>query len=223
MRRRVITAIAVWALAIGQLAACSKSNGTPSTTTTTATTITTATPSGSTAKAYTKADLDAVLLTLADMPAGYALNPLAGPEYTVMSSCADEAIALDGYQTGALAKTGTSYNTTSGQLVVQSLTLLSGDIADNTLAALRKAVARCTTWTIEKSTYTMAKADYGPYGDESLSYRVNAQSEGPFVLDIVFVRKANLLVGVMVAGQGTGTPKDAQAVFDAVARRLAKQ
>jgi hypothetical protein len=141
----------------------------------------------------------------------------------VTSGCTDEAFTLDSYRKDAQAKTGTAFSTTSGRLVVQSLTLLSGDVENNTLAALKKAVARCSTWNIDASTYTMSKADYGPYGEETLSYRVTVTSEVPFVLDIVFLRKANLLVGIMVAGQGSAPPKDARVIFDTAVRKLPKQ
>jgi hypothetical protein len=219
--RRTIVAVAVGALAISPLAACDKSNA-PPTTTITATSTTTNTPSLS-ATSDTKADLDAALLTLTDLPPGYTPNTEVGPDYTVSSGCSDEAITLDSYRKDAQAKTGTAFSTTSGRLVVQSLTLLSGDIENNTLAALKKAVARCGTWNIDRSTYTMSKADYGPYGEESLSYRVTVTSEVPFIFDIVFLRKANLLVGIMVAGQGSAPPKDARAIFDTAARKLPKQ
>lgn len=218
--RTIVVAVAALALATYPLAACSKSNAPPSTTTTATTTSTaSAPPSSSVGASYTKADLDAASLTLSDMPAGYTINTEAGPEYSVMSGCTDEAIALNSYRQDAQATTGTGFSTTSGQLVVQSLTLLSGDAENNTLAALKKAVARCSTWNIDTGTYTMSKANYGPYGQETLSYHVSVKSEIPFVFDIVYFRKANLLVGVKVAGPGSATPKNAQTIFDTANRK----
>ncbi|HZM79454.1 MAG TPA: hypothetical protein VFC19_27300 [Candidatus Limnocylindrales bacterium] len=221
--RTTIVAVTIWALATSSLAtACSggsKSNAPPTTTNT----ATTNAPSTSVATSYTKADLDVVLLTLADMPAGYTPNTEAGPDYPVMSSCMDEAIALEGYSSDAQAKTGTAFSNTSGRLVIQSLTLLPSDVENYTLAALKAAVARCTTWKVDTNTYTMTKADFGPYGEETLSYRVTVKSEVPFVLDVVFLRQANLLVGVMVVGTANTTPKHAKVIFDTAVRKLPKQ
>jgi hypothetical protein len=157
------------------------------------------------------------------MPAGFAPDAQADPG-SVMSGCTHEAIVLEGYRTVAPAKAGTAYSTTSGQMVAQSIILLSGDAETSTLVTLRQAVALCTTWSIDKSTYTMSKADYGPYGDESLGYRVTVKSEVPFVFDVVFVRKANLLMGVMVlvAGQGSSPPKGARAIIETAVQKLPK-
>lgn len=223
--RTTITAVAVWALAISPLVACGKSDPPPratTTTTTTATTNATNAPSAAVATSYTETDLGAALLTLADLPTGYTPNTEMGPDYAVMSSCSDEAIVLDSYGKDAQAKAGTAFSTASGRLVVQSLTLLSADVENNTLAALKEAVARCSTWRFDTSTYTMSKADHGPYGQESLSYRVTVKSAVPLVLDVVFLRKANLLVGLMVAGQGSAPPKDARAILDTAVRKLDK-
>jgi hypothetical protein len=66
----------------------------------------------------------------------------------------------------------------------------------------------------------MAKADYGPYGDETLSYRVTVKDDISWSYDIAFVRKANLLAGVMVGNIGNGASKDARAIVDKVASKL---
>jgi hypothetical protein len=157
-----------------------------------------------------------------DLPAGYTINKDMASGDSVMSSCTDEAIALDSYRAGATAKTGTAFSKTNGQIVIQSLTLLSGDVANNTLAALKKAAARCTTWPVESSTYTMTKADYGHYGDEAFSYRVTVKTDVPWAFAIVFIRKANLLAGVMVGAIATATLEDAQAIFAKAAGKLPK-
>jgi hypothetical protein len=219
MPRTFLTATAVWALAVGSLTACSTGNNSPTTTTAAPTS---SAPSASLAKSYTKADLDAALLAGSDLPSGYTINHELTSGDSVMSSCTDEAIALDNYRTGAKAKAGTAFSKTNGQLVIQSLTLLSGDVADNTLASLKKAVARCTTWTVEGSTYTLTKANYGPYGDEMFSYRVTVKANNPWTFAIVFIRKANLVAGVLVGATDSGALKDAQAIFSKAAGKLPK-
>lgn len=225
MPRTFLTATAVWALAVCSLAACSTSHKASSTTTTAASSAPAAaaassTPSASLAKSYTKADLDAALLAGSDLPASYAINKDLASGDSVGSSCTDEAIALDKYRTGAKAKAGAAFSKTNGQIVIQSLTLLSGDVANNSLAALKNAVANCTTWTVETSTYTMTKANYGPYGDEMFSYRVTVKADVPWAFATVFIRKANLVAVVMVGAMGTGTIKDAQAIFGKAAGKL---
>jgi hypothetical protein len=162
------------------------------------------------------------LLIGSDLPAGYTINKEMASGDSVMSSCSDEASALHDYQTSAKVKTGTAFSKTNGQIVVQSLTLLSGDLANNTLAALKKAAARCTTWPVEKSTYTMTKANYGPYGDESFGYQVTVKGDVLWAFAIVFIRKANLLLGVMVGAIATATLEDAQAIFAKAAGKLPK-
>jgi hypothetical protein len=219
MPRTFLTATAVWALAVGSLTACSTGNNSPTTTTAAPTS---SAPSASLAKSYTKADLDAALLAGSDLPAGYTINRAMASGDAAMSSCTDEAIALQIYQTGAKAKAGTAFDNTDGQLVIQSLTLLSGDVANNTLASLKKAVARCTTWTVDKNTFTMSKANYGPYGDEMFSYRVTVKADIPWAFAVVFIRKANLVAAVMVGGTGSGAIKDAQAIFSKAAGKLPK-
>jgi hypothetical protein len=216
-----IVAAAFVAAVISPLSGCGETSAPPAMTTpaTAATPISTMNaPSAS----DVKTDFGAALLTLADMPTGYTPDAQAGPDYPVMSSCPDEAIALDSYRKDARATTGTAFSTTAGQLVVQSVTLLSGDAQDHTLLALRNALTRCTSWSISGRVYSMSKADYGPYGDETLSYRVTVKGEVPFVLDIVFLRKANLLMGVMVVDQGSQPPKDAHTVVETAVRKLPK-
>jgi hypothetical protein len=227
MPRTFLTATAVWALAVCSLAACSSGTKTASSTTappssSPTTAAASSTPTKSVAKSYTKADLDAALLAVSDLPAGYTFDKDMASGDSVMSSCTDEAIALDSYRAGATAKTGTAFTKTNGQIVAQSLAVLSGDVANNTLAALKKAVARCTTWTVTSSTYTLTKADYGPYGDEAFSYRVTVKTDVPWAFAVVFIRKANLLAGVMVGAMGTGTIKDAQGIFAKAAGKLPK-
>lgn len=223
--RTTIVAVAVLALATCPLAACSKSDVKPNGSTTTAAITPTASapPAKPVGASYTKADLDSALLTLSDLPSGYTLNTEAGTDHSVMSSCSEEAFALDSYRKDAQATAGITFNTTSGTLVVQSLILLSGDAENSTLVALKNAVARCSTWSIGTSTYTMSKASYGPYGEESLSYRVTVKSDVPFVLDVVFFRKANILVGVMVGNAGSATTKNAQTIFDTASRKPPRQ
>lgn len=223
MPRTILKVTTVWALAIASLTACTAGNETPSkaaasTVPTTATAS--STPSASPAKQYSKADLDAALLAGPDLPAGYVVDRQMSSGDAATSSCTDEAIALDGYRRDAKVTTGTAFSKPSGELVIQSLTLMSGEVDNNTLAALKKAVARCTTWTIDKSTYTLVQADYGPYSDESFSYRVTVVSEVPVVFAMVFMRKANLLMAVQVAAVGNSAPKDAKTIFDNAARKL---
>src|SRR5436309_5346306 len=161
----------VWALAVASLTVCGAGNKTASTTTASPAPTTVAassTPSPSVAKQYSKADLDAALLVGSDLPTGYAVDGQLSSGDAATSSCTEEAIALGAYHGDAKVKTGTAYSKTSGEYVIQSLILMSGEVANNTLAALKKAVARCTTWTLEKSAYALTQANYGPFGDESL-------------------------------------------------------
>lgn len=223
MRRITVTATVVGALTVGLLTGCGKGDDKVIAT---APTATSDAPSTLAARSYKKADLDAALLTLADLPVGYRLDSQAGPEYSVMSSCTDEAIALDGYLTDAQAKAGTAFSTTSGEHIVQSLTLLSGAVANNSLDALKKAVDRCTTWNIGRSSYVMSKADHGFNGYETLGYRVSVKGEIPFVLDIMFLRKGNLLVAVMVGaveGSRTRSHNDARTIFETAIRKVPEQ
>jgi hypothetical protein len=228
MPRTILTATTVWALAVASLTACSAGKETPDTTTgstvptttasSTPTTTASSNPSPSLAKQYSKADLDAVLLLRPDLPAGYTINNQLS--FTT-SSCTDEEIALDAYRKDAKVTAGTAFKKTSGEFVAQSLILMSGEVANNTLAALKKAVARCTTWTIDKSTYTLTPADYGSYGDESLGYQVTVTSGISFVFANVFVRKANFLMAVQVGAVGNGVPRYTKAVVDKAAGKLA--
>ena len=84
--RITIVAVVLWAMAAGPLAGCGKSTTSPNATTTTTTTTATATAKASTAAALTKADLDALLLTLADMPAGFSLDPWTGSVHCVQTA-----------------------------------------------------------------------------------------------------------------------------------------
>jgi hypothetical protein len=231
MPRTILTATAVWALAIGSLTACATANHQPTTSPTpTAPASSTPTTAGASStpavKSYTKADLNAAMLTRSDLPTGYTVDPKQQANVdTMVSGCDDEALALQSYRADAVAKAAVYFSNPSGQSVIQSLTLLSGDVANNTLAALKKALAHCTTWNYDKTTFTMGKADYGPYGDESLSYRITVNSNGgiPYVMDVVFMRKANIFGVVMVASTGSGTPQDARAISNKAAGKLPKR
>lgn len=226
-KARTILVVAAWVLAIASLNACSAGNKTTSETTPSAvpTTVTASNaPSSSVPKEYTKAVLDAALLAGSDLAAGYSADPQMSSGDGVGSSCTAEASALDGYRRDATIKTGIGFTTTTGRAVFQSLTLMSGDVANNTLAALKKAVATCTTWVIDQQTFTMGQADYGSYGDETFSYLVTvkttAKNGAPFVLATVFMRKGNLLMVVQVSAIGSDAPSDAKAIFDKAANKL---
>ena len=225
--RTIITVAAALALAIASLNACSAGTETTSKTTPSAvpTTVTASNaPTSSAAKEYTKAALDTALLAASDLAVGYAVDPQMSSGDGVASSCTVEASVLDVYRRDATIKTGIGFTTTAGRAVFQSLTLMSGDVANNTLAALKKAVATCTTWVIDQQTYTMSKADYGSYGDEAFSYLVTvkttAKNGAPFVLVITYMRKGNFLMVVQVSAIGSDAPNDAKAIFDKAANKL---
>jgi hypothetical protein len=175
------------------------------------------------AKQYTKADLDAALLVLADLPSGYKIDQgLTSSADRVSSGCTYEAIALESYRYGVTVKTGTAFSTTSGKAVIESLSVLTADAGDGTLGPLKKAVAACSTWTADRNTYTLTQADYGAYGDESFGYQVSVTGGVAFVYVIVFVRKANVLMAIDVNAVGTGVPKDTKTFVDKAVGRLGK-
>ena len=231
MPRNLLLATAAFALAVGSLTGCRADNHTPSTAATATTpsapssTAPAAAPGTSnapSAKADAKTDLKSSLLTLVDLPTGYAVDRENVSEDPPMSGCTEEAFAMERYRTNAKAKAGVSFSKMSGDSVTQSLTALS-DAPDNTLTALRNAVARCTTWTIDKNTFTMTKADYGTYGDETISYRVAVKGELPFAFAMVFIRTANILDAVMVGGVGDAPPRNALVIFKTAAAKLPKR
>ena len=173
------------------------------------------------ARDYAGSDLNAALLTGSDLPADYAIDNQLRSGETVLSSCPEEALALDGYRRDAKASAATAYSNDSGQFVVQSLVLLSADTSTVTLGALKQAVSRCTTWTIDRATYTLTQKTLDTYGDESIGYRVSVADKVPFTFAVLFIRRANLLMAVQVGTVGTSPPGNATAVFDAANRKFA--
>src|SRR5258706_12178822 len=234
MRRAMLTITALSSLVVASVTACSAGNKTPSAATVSTIPTTASAPSSpppsvtgsgsAVAKQYAKADLDAVLLVLADLPSGYTidqgLSSSAGD--AVSSGCTYEAIALESYRRGVTVKTGTAFSKTSGEAVTEALSVLTADAGDSTLGTLKKAVAACSTWTVDQNTYTLTQADYGAYGDESFGYQVSVTGGIAFVYVIVFVRKANVLMAIEVNAVGTGVPKDTKTFVDKAASRLAK-
>jgi hypothetical protein len=155
---------------------------------------------------------------------GYAIdqNLASNAADAVSSGCTYEAIALQSYRGGATVKTGAAFSKTSGESVSEAISVLTPVAGNSTLDTLKKAVAACSTWTVDQDTYTLTPADYTGYGDESFGYQVSVTGTVAFVYVIVFVRHANVLMAIDVTAVGTGVPKSTKTFLDKAAGRLTK-
>jgi len=229
MSRTAPAVVTMCLLAVASLGGCGDRDGEPRATAPSPTAPATSpvsTPSPSPARPareYTKADLEAALLTRRDLPAGYRVDTQLAVEdlaSVAFSQCPSEYSAKAGYLEGARATTGRVWSTTTGRFIVQSLTLLPSGL-DNNLYPFRTALASCTSWVVEHRTHKLTMANYGPYGDESLSFAITVtEREMNFTNAVIYVRTANIFMALRITVVGYRAPADAKAIFDQAVHKL---
>jgi hypothetical protein len=180
-------------------------------------------PTTTVVKVATDAQLKAALLSISDMPVGWAAGEGAMSEAgstttTVTSSSSEDFLcpAARSKMPPELATNDTSnieaaFNKgTLGPLLYEDL---GADPNATTLfTQVKQAVAACAgqTWTETdptdgtKTTYTLSELSFGALGDDHGAYRLSGAMEGGAVtVDLVFIRKGHTLA--LFAGIGTIT------------------
>ena len=168
----------------------------------------TATPAGRTvldavgigATTYDQADVDAALLTLADLP-GYTVAPPGDKptnDTSSMNPCTksfepDESVAKATRREVSLTKSA------FGPFVSHVTGLVAAGV---TLDKLRGAFSGCPSWAeANGDKYVVSEANYGSYGDETYSIKLTVTTSALTIgASIVVVRKANLVSMVMMVG-----------------------
>jgi hypothetical protein len=145
---------------------------------------------------YTQADVEAALLTLADLP-GYAESDDTGgnQDPAQMTLCGNASSPTD---LGRDALQFSASKDLLGPYVLHSVGLVE---TGWTLQAVRDGVAACFPGTEPDGTVFSAatEADFGSYGDETVAWKITASSEGVDLgLDLVVIRKGNLVSTLMM-------------------------
>lgn len=171
-----------------------------STTTTTAaptTTSTTAKKQGLTAE-----KLQAALLTVDDLPTGYAVSP---PDEDEDDDSDDEFCeAIDPGKTvpPAIEKEVAFQKGSFGPFLSSGLMLFSGDDqAKRYMAESRKILDTCASYEQTeddgtKSKVTITKMSFDKVGDETLAMKISVQGTFPMSGDMIFARRGDVILGV---------------------------
>jgi hypothetical protein len=146
------------------------------------------------ARLYIDDDAKAALLTLADMPAGYVVDAGESKSETKYeTACANRWYQDNNRQASHEAWFGKG---ASGPFIFHSVTAAPTEIqARDSVAELRALPAQCPVFTDnDGATYTLHEANYGSFGDETFALRATVSTKaGPFTVDLVVIRKVNLL------------------------------
>jgi len=134
------------------------------------------------------------LITLKDLPAGYALQP------------GDDSDNSEGFCGGALPKTYTNYTAVAfgqsqfGPFAVEGIQSYASEAAAKESFRLAAASTGCGSYKEhDGTTVTIGKLKFPDVGDESLAI---ASTAGPSKIDLVFVRRGSVTfsVGVVTLG-----------------------
>ena len=142
-------------------------------------------------------DLDSLLLTLDDMPAGWTMSPIGdlggdsivcdAPSITDVFGEFPEAEVR--FEAGEL-----------GPLIHESISQFTDKIAEEVLAHLRDN-ADCGEWVDDDTTWQISGMSFPDLGDECLAYRMTTESDGfTILIDAVFVRAGDLILYVAHLG-----------------------
>jgi hypothetical protein len=169
---------------------------------------------------YTQADVDAALLTIADLP-GYSVSPPEEDSLTNedMVPCG-KTLDVEAPSDGQAMRESSFAKSALGPLLNHSVTLY--DDAAGYTQLVRSTLAGCTSWTQPNGDpVTLAEANYGSFGDETYSFKLSMTSDGfQFGAAFSIIRVGNLLSLVVMAGFSDVSGDDAMAAVAAAAAKL---
>jgi len=184
------------------------------------------------APAPTEAQLKSALLTVADLPAGYKVDPSA-------STADDDGATSDnpactdtfkGFEKATLDKDAPHVEAgftggENGPFLIQSLVGLDGDEASEEFALFRDSLRKCTTWTETdrdgtKTTNTLAPMAFAKFGDDTESMKLTLNK-------LTLTVTANFIVvrvgGTLCVLMHLGVPAVAAADTEALVRKATEK
>lgn len=147
---------------------------------------------------YTQADVDAALLTEADLP-DFTKEPNEPDEGGADLTPCGRTLELRSLGQAGTDREVTYSQSELGPFLLQIAGLLEKDV---TLEPIRAAFRDCPTWTQDNGdVYTASEETYDAYGDETYSLQLSLNSGGVAItLALVFIRQGNLLSTLVLAG-----------------------
>lgn len=183
-------------------------------------------------KMMTSAELEALILPLADMPTGWSTDTPAdlGTPSETDGYCGGPNAVARAQAAGSQAFAGASYiqDPTTGPAVrIALFGFPSTAEAEDYMALTQERISACTTFTDADAstpsgivTFDLSAVNYPRYGDETIALREIARGEDAdtivFTSDVVFVRKGAIVATV----QQGGLSVDVQQLQDLVAKQI---
>jgi outer membrane murein-binding lipoprotein Lpp len=171
--------------------------------------------------------LKGMLLTLDDLPQGWAVSPPSTPDDSDTSIC--NADTLPQFRGGESAEADFQQSD-FGPFVFQLVKALpSSSEAKQAMAAVKKTLSSCSSWTETdtdgtKSTWTIAPLSMPAVGDETFTARISTSDVplfGTVQADFVFFRRGSVVE--VVAYFGFGPSADGPSPLESVAKKAAER
>lgn len=177
------------------------------------------------------AELEAIVLTLDDMPSGWTTDPEIASDDDDSAGglglCGVEDADLDVDDTDGESVDAGFKQSDFGPFVLNSVASLpSSEQAAEALDSFLDAASQCSEWTETdeegvETTYSISPLSFDNVGDDTIAFRISADAEGfPLTIDMVTWHDGPLASIVALVGLGGTEPEILTDLVETVASRM---